>query len=116
MHSFSSEVYGNVLGLKVLLDVLASEARALDPAEGRRGVRDHALVQVHHARLESLNHPQHPLYIARVDVGNEAVLGGVGGSYGLFFGADREDWATGPKISSRLRWAPSGTSASTVGS
>src|SRR5687767_7341412 len=89
-----SQVDRDVFGLEVLLDALGAsfpaKAGVLDPAEGRRGVRDYALVEAHHAGLQAFADPERALEIAGVDVGDEAVLGGVGGPYGLLLGAEGE--------------------------
>src|SRR5918993_1239817 len=78
-----SEVHGNVLGLQVLGDALgaalAAEAGLLDPAEGGGRVRDQALVEADHARLQALDDPEGPLEVAGVDVGDQPELGVVGG-------------------------------------
>ena len=50
----------------------------LMPPNGAAGVRDHALVEADHPGLEPLDHAQRALEVARVDVGDEAVLGVVG--------------------------------------
>src|SRR5829696_5542944 len=78
-----SEVHGDVLGLQVLGDALgaalAADARLLDPAEGGGRVRDQALVDADHARLQGLDDPEGPLEVAGVDVGDQPELGVVGG-------------------------------------
>src|SRR5688500_2381608 len=78
---------GHVLGLQVLEDALvaalAAEAGLLDAAERRRRVGDHALVEPDHAGLEPFADAQGALDVAGVDVGDEPVLGVVGGRDGL---------------------------------
>src|SRR5918992_1232191 len=78
-----SQVHGDVLDLQVLGDALgaalAADAGLLDPAEGGGRVRHHALVETDHARLQALDHPEGPLEVAGVDVGDQAELGVVGG-------------------------------------
>src|SRR4051794_5206672 len=70
----SVHVDRDVLGLEVLLDALetalAADARPLPAAEWRSGVRDHALVEADHAGLESLDHADCALEIAREHVGD----------------------------------------------
>src|SRR5215212_5471665 len=77
------ERHRDVLDVQVLVDALgtalAAEAGGLDAAERRRRVGDHALVEADHAGLELLDHPERALDVARVDVGDEPVLGVVGG-------------------------------------
>src|SRR5215204_1651206 len=89
------EVDRDVLRLEVLFEALvtalATETRLLDPAEGRGGVRDHALVQADHACLETLDHAERAPQVARVDVGYEAILRVVGRGDRLLFGVERED-------------------------
>ena len=58
---------------------LAAEAGGLDAAERRGRVGDEALVEADHAGLELLDDAERALDVARVDVGDEAVLGVVGG-------------------------------------
>ena len=58
---------------------LAAEAGRLDAAERRRGVGDEPLVEADHAGLELLADAERPLDVVRVDVGDEPVLGVVGG-------------------------------------
>jgi hypothetical protein len=85
------QIDGHVFRLQILLDTLypsfAAEAGVFDAAEGGRGVGDHALVEADHAGLDALADAQGALQVAGVDVGNEAILGVVGGGYGSFFGA-----------------------------
>src|ERR1700679_1668530 len=73
----------DVLGLEVLADpleaALAPEPGLLDPAEGRGGVRDEALVEADHPGLESLGDAEGAREIAGVQVSDEAVLGAIGG-------------------------------------
>src|SRR5215212_4075901 len=91
--SLPLQVDRDVLGFEVLLDALsaalATEAGVLDTPEGRRCVRDHPLVEAYHAGLEALAHPQGALEVAGVDVGDESVLGVVGGCDGSFFRIER---------------------------
>src|SRR5919197_775163 len=81
-----SEVHRHVLDLEELVDALgaalAAEAGLLDPAERRRRVGDHALVEPDHAGLQALHHPERPPQVAGVDVGDQAELGVVGGRDG----------------------------------
>src|SRR3954469_18008237 len=90
----------DVLGLEVLLDALAAalapDAGLLDPAERRRGVGDHPLVEAHHAGLQPLDDAEGALEVGRVDVGDEAELRVVGGGERLVLGLealDRRDGA-----------------------
>src|SRR4029453_10700769 len=82
-HQAGSEVHGDVLGLQVLGDALgaalAADAGLLDPAEGGGRVRDQALVEADHARLQPLDDPERALQVAGVDVGDQPELGIVGG-------------------------------------
>src|SRR5919198_5669875 len=83
----------DVLDLEVLLDpleaALAADAGLLDAPERSAGVRHHALVEPDHAALEALDHAQTALQVARVDVGDEAVLRVVGRRDRLLLGAER---------------------------
>ena len=73
----------------------------LTPPNGARGVGDDALVEADHAGLEALDDAERALEVARVDVGDEAELGGVGrGDRLVLVGRSRATGATGPKISS----------------
>src|SRR5688500_17768268 len=93
------EVDGHVFRLQILLDTLypsfAAETGVLDAAEGRRSVGDHALVEADHAGLDALADAKGSLQVAGVDVGNEAVLGVVGGGYGGFFRIEGGTWGYG---------------------
>src|SRR4051812_45488952 len=74
---------GDVLRLEVLLDALAAalapDAGLLDPAERRRRVGDHPLVEADHPGLQPLDDAEGALEVGRVDVGDEAELRVVGG-------------------------------------
>src|SRR3712207_6658494 len=89
------EVDRDVLRLEVLFEALvtalSTETRLLDPAEGRGGVGDHALVQADHACLETLDHAERAPQVVRVDVGDEAVLRVIGRGNRLLLGVERED-------------------------
>ena len=68
----------------------------LTPPNGAAGVGDEALVEADHAGLERLADAQRALEVAGVDVGDEAVLGVVGGGDRLVLvdeGRDRRDRA-----------------------
>src|SRR6185312_9366741 len=82
--------------LDALAPALAAEARLLDAAEGGAGAGDHALVEADHPGLEALDDAERALDVARVDVGDEPELGGVGRGDRVLLGgeaADRRDRA-----------------------
>src|ERR1700690_4090961 len=89
------QAHRDVLGLQVLADsleaALATEARLLDPSERSGGVRDDALVETDHPRLQALADAERALQVTRVDVGDETVLGEVGGGQRLLLGGERGD-------------------------
>ena len=72
----------DVLGGGVLVDAFgaafAAQAGLLDAAERGGGVGDDAGVEADHAELDLLGHAEQPVEVLRVDVGGQAVLGGVG--------------------------------------
>src|SRR6266545_6039292 len=91
-HALTSQVHRHVLDLEVLVDALgaalAAEAGLLDPAERRRRVGHHALVEADHAGLQGLNHPEGALEVGGVDVGDQPELGVVGGGHGRLLGVE----------------------------
>src|SRR6185295_9209274 len=87
-----SEVDRDVLRLQVLVDplvaALAADAGLLDAAERRAGVGDHALIEADHPGLQALADAERPLEVAGEDVGDEPVLGVVGGRDRLLLGRE----------------------------
>src|ERR1700754_1812409 len=81
--SVNSQRHCDVLDRQVLVDALgaalAAEAGVLDPAEGRGGIGHDALIQPDHAGLELLGDAEGALDVGGVEVGDEPVLGVVGG-------------------------------------
>src|SRR3954451_10025028 len=90
-----------VLDFQVLIDALdatlAAEAGGLDAAERRRGVGHHALVEPDHAGLQLLADAERSLEVVRIDVGDEPVLGVVGGSDRSVFIVEPDYGRDGPE-------------------
>src|ERR1022692_4132021 len=77
----SSPIHGNVLGLGELqqpfVAALAAQTGLLDPAEGCGRIGHYSPVDADHASLQRLSYRQCPPQVARVQVGDQAVLGAV---------------------------------------
>src|SRR6056297_34031 len=60
------------------MPTLAAQAGLLDPAEGRRRIADQPAIEANHAVFQPLANLHGALEIAREDIGDKAILGGVG--------------------------------------
>ena len=88
-------------GLHAEAGALAAEAGLLEAAEGDRRAGDLGAVDRDHAELQRAGHAVDAARVLRVQVGDEAVLGGVGAGDGLGLACRRAARAaTGPKVSS----------------